>query len=442
MSTLFEKIQSETPASRQNVIIRSFTDHYADLIARDPAAWRGKFRKMSQTPLAFYRGSAPLFYVDVSRDKDVFENEKTGRVWIQGDLHAENFGTTMNGKGVLVFDVNDYDESYVAPFTWDVKRLCASLALIGYQKAMSDSEIREIVAHAARSYALQVAWFARGADKNFALTLHNTEGAILQALQNARSMTRFGLLDRESEVRDGDRRFRNNFAINPVDEPTWKKVEAAMEEYFATIPQGKRRNKMTYQIKDIARRKGLGIGSAGLTIYSILLEGETQALENDILISMKLARPAAPAKYVNDTAAATYFLHEGQRTTVSQRALQAAADPFLGYATLDGQGMFVTEISPYTVDLNWDDINDMDDILQTVEYLGQCVAKAHCCSDDDSDQTLVDYSIEAAIHESLDGREDLFVQSMANFGEQYGAQVRRDYLLFVDAFRNRMIPGI
>lgn len=49
----------------------------------------------------------------------------------------------MNGQGVLVFDVNDFDEAYVAPFTWDVKRLAASLALIGYEKALSDAEIRQ-----------------------------------------------------------------------------------------------------------------------------------------------------------------------------------------------------------------------------------------------------------------------------------------------------------
>lgn len=442
MSTVLEQIQSEAPASRQQFIVRSFTDHYADLIANDSSAWRGKFRKMAETAFAFYRGSAPLFYADVSRQKDPFQNERTGRVWIQGDLHAQNFGTYMNSRGVLVFDVNDFDESYVAPFTWDVKRLCASLALIGYQKAMSDAEIREVVGHAARSYARQVARFAAGADKNFALTLDNTQGAILQVLHNARTLTRFGLLDQETDIQNGDRQFKNNKMIGPADPVTRKKVEAAMEGYFTTIPQRKRRALMTYHIKDIALRKGLGIGSAGLNIYSILLEGETQALENDIIISMKVARPAAAARYVNDAATDAYFLHEGQRTTISQRALQAAADPFLGYATLDGQGMFVTEISPYTADLDWGNINDMDDILQTVEYLGQCTAKIHCCSDDDSDQTLVDYSIEDAINGVLDGRESEFVQHLTEFGEKYGAQVRRDHLLFVDAFRNRMIPGI
>ncbi|MEK7255845.1 MAG: DUF2252 family protein, partial [Bacteroidota bacterium] len=121
MNKLCNLIKKESPKSRRKFIIHSFTDNYSDLIAGDPAAWRGKFRKMAETPFAFYRGSAALFYADVSRDDDPFLNEQTSRVWIQGDLHAENFGTYMNGKGILIFDVNDFDEAYVGPFTWDVK---------------------------------------------------------------------------------------------------------------------------------------------------------------------------------------------------------------------------------------------------------------------------------------------------------------------------------
>ena len=42
-------------------------------------------------------------------------DERTSRVWIQGDLHAENFGTYMDGDGVFIFDVNDFDEAYLGP---------------------------------------------------------------------------------------------------------------------------------------------------------------------------------------------------------------------------------------------------------------------------------------------------------------------------------------
>ncbi len=192
----------------------------------------------------------------------------------------------------------------------------------------------------------------------------------------------------------------------------------------------------------MARRVGSGIGSAGLQMYTVLLEGETQALENDILISLKVAQPAAAARYVNDDSVTNYFTHDGHRTAISQRALQTNADPFLGHTTFDGQGMFVTEVSPYGADLDWDDINDLDDVLQVVEQLGRCVAKIHCCSDDDSDQTLVTFSTEEAINGVIAGRETEFVNYLVDFGESYGAVVRNDHRLFVDAFRNRQIPGL
>src|SRR6478736_394332 len=35
----------------------------------------------------------------------------------QRDLHAENFGTYMNSHGELIFDVNDFDEAYLGPFS-------------------------------------------------------------------------------------------------------------------------------------------------------------------------------------------------------------------------------------------------------------------------------------------------------------------------------------
>ncbi len=442
MTKLTEQLKKESAASRQEFIIHSFLDNYQPLISNDPSAWRSKFRKMATSPFNFYRGSAALYYADVSRDSDPFLNEKTSRVWIQGDLHAENFGTYMNGAGILVFDVNDFDEAYVGPFTWDVKRLVASIALIGYQKAMSDAEIREVIASVARGYAQQINKFASGETKKFALTLDNTKGKLLGVLQTARLLTRVDLLNDNTEIVDYDRKFKLGKSILPVTDEQRAQVIAALANYHKSIPSRKKKNNFDFKIKDISRRKGLGVGSAGLPIYSILIEGESQSLENDLIISMKEAQPSAAAQYVKDNTINKYFLHNGHRTAISQRALQAFADPYLGHTTMNGKGMFVTEVSPYGADLEWDDINDLDDMLEVGNYLGQCVAKIHCCSDDDSDQSLVDYSIEEAINEVLDGKEADFIQYMVDFGENYGAQVRTDHDLFVDAFRNRLIRGI
>ena len=128
--------------ARSTLIVETLVDAFADLMSADPAAFRTKFRKMAADPFAFYRGSACLFYADVAEREDPWADQRTSRVWIQGDLHAENFGTYMDGDGVLIFDVNDFDEAYVGHFTWDVTRFAASLALLGWSKAISDERHR------------------------------------------------------------------------------------------------------------------------------------------------------------------------------------------------------------------------------------------------------------------------------------------------------------
>ena len=149
---------------------------FADLIERDPRAFRGKFRKMAADPFAFYRGSAPLFYSDMAQLEDPWVDEATSRVWIQGDLHAENYGTYMDSAGVLVFDVNDFDEAYLGHYTWDLQRMAASLALLGFRKALSDGVDRAgSIETYAKAYADTVRLFATSeVDRDFRLTLDNT----------------------------------------------------------------------------------------------------------------------------------------------------------------------------------------------------------------------------------------------------------------------------
>jgi uncharacterized protein (DUF2252 family) len=442
MSIVAERTQVSA-TQRQQEIVASFADNFSALMRADPDAWRGKFRKMAATPYAFYRGSAALFYADIAGADDPFLDDKTSRVWIHGDLHAENFGTYMNSAGVLVFDVNDFDEAYVAPFTWDLKRLAASLALIGYQKALSDAEIDQVIAAAAQSYARQVEQFAHDERTNsFALTLSNTQGKLHEVLQVARQATRVALLDSTTHIENYDRRFTHDKLATPVDSATRKKAEAAFKTYLSTIPASKRFATLSYNIKDICARRGMGIGSAGYPSFNFLVEGPTEALENDIIIYMKQAQTASPSRVSTDAAVKNYFLHDGHRTVVSQRALQAYADPWLGYTTYEGVGQLVAEVSPYSADLEWGNINVLSDILGMAHDLGRATAKIHCVADTDSDQTLVPFSTDAAIHAVLAGREQEFVKMITVFGETYAGVVRRDHGLFIDAFRNHQFPGL
>jgi len=430
-------------ADRSAQIVDTLVEAFSDLMAADPAAFRTKFRKMAADPFAFYRGSACLFYADVSDRDDPWADERTSRVWIQGDLHAENFGTYMDGDGVLIFDVNDFDEAYVGHFTWDVTRFAASLALLGWRKAISDDDITVLVQRYVRAYLDQVRWFVDQADdRSFSLRLGTTDGVVHQVLQLARLRTRVALLDGITETEGFDRRLRDVPGLRRLDDGERAAVVDAVERYIETIPPSKRFRGVTYTVKDVAGRSGFGIGSAGLPAYTVLIEGYNQALDNDVVLSMKQGNVAAASRVVTDPAIAGVFHHHGHRTAVSQRALQAHADRLLGWTDLDGVGFVVSEVSPYEADLDWSELTEPSDMEPVVDDLGRATAKVHCVADSDADHSLVPFQTEDAIMRAVGERTDEFVAWVVDFAHNYAAQVRADHALFVDAFRGGAIPGV
>jgi len=428
---------------RESFIVDRLVDTFSGLMASNPDAFRTKFRKMAADPFAFFRGSACVFYADVSMREDRWADERTSRVWIQGDLHAENFGTYMDGSGVLIFDVNDFDEAYVGHFTWDLQRFAASIAVMCWQKALSDEAIGALIETFVRAYVRQVRWFVDVEDDSeFSLNLATARGAVLSALQSARLSTRAEMLNRITVVDECDRRFRDLPGVVRLDDARRGKVEAAFAQYLDTIPKAQRFRGIAYDVKDVIGKTGFGIGSAGLPAYTVLIEGFNQALDNDVVLSMKQGNVAAPSRVVDDEEVHAYFKHEGHRTAVSQRALQAHADPLLGYTEIDGVGFVVSELSPYEADLDWSELTEPGELAEVIEQLGQAVAKVHCVSDADSDQSLVDFQTEQAIVAVIGSDEAPFVTDMVAFGLEYAAVVRDDHRHFVEAFRAGRIPGV
>ena len=157
---------------------------------------------------------------------------------------------------------------------------------------------------------------------------------------------------------------------------------------------------------------------------------------------MKQGNIAAPSRVVRDEAISKAFEHAGHRTAVSQRALQAHADPWLGWCELRGTGQLVKELSPYEADLEWGAVTELDEIEPLLVYLGKATAKVHCVSDAGSDQAIVDFQTEDAIVEAVGDSDEAFADDLAAFGTAYGALARDDHRRFVDAFRNGEIPGL
>jgi len=378
-------------SKRTRVIVESLRDAFAPLMRADPAAFRAKYRKMASDPHAFYRGSACLFYL--------------GR------------------------------------FTWDLQRFAASLALVGWQKALPEDAIRKLISRYVRSYLAQVNHYSGNADdEDFEIRLDTAHGPVLTALEAARSMRRADLLDEVTVKDSSTRRFVEDSSTRRLPRAERTRVEAAFAAYLETIPQSKRFDReLFYELRDVVGKSGFGIGSAGLPAYNILVEGYSQALDNDVVLSMKQANIPAVSRFVDTTEVDAYFDHEGHRTAVSQRALQVHTDPLLGHTQINGVGFVVSEVSPYEVDLDWAEINEPDDMRSVVDLLGRATAKIHCASDEDSQQDLVDFQVEEAIATSLKGRRNEFVSWVCDWGIAYAETVRTDHALFVDAFREGQV---
>jgi uncharacterized protein (DUF2252 family) len=428
---------------RAQLIVDVLVDAFADLMAADADAFRSKFRKMAADPFAFYRGSACLFYADMATLDDRWSDERTSRVWIQGDLHAENFGTYMDGTGRIVFDVNDFDEAYLGHLSWDLRRFVASFALLAWRKALGDDVIADLLRGYLNAYLDQVESFTRSdEDRSFALLRENTEGAVHEVILETTARTRLGLLDRLTVVEDFARRFADRPRNRRLDDDERDRVLAALDRYRETLPTGQRRREVAFDVKDVVGTGGFGIGSAGLPAYNVLLEGYDQALENDVVLSFKQGNVPAPSRIVDDPEIRRYFHNEGHRTSLSQRALQAHASQFLGYTEIDGVGFVVAELSPYELDLDWEDLTEPEEIAPVMVQLGRATAKLHCVGDADSDHTLVPFQTEEAITALIGDRREEFIADLVEFAQDYARRTQEDHRLFVDAFRAGAIPGI
>ncbi|CAF4005628.1 unnamed protein product [Rotaria sp. Silwood2] len=449
------RIRSQSNEQRTQFIIETFSHFFQAGIRENPTAFRGRFRKMAATPFNFYRGSAVLFYQDLKVDQDKFiaRNNAAGQVFIHGDLHAENFGTYLDHDGILNFDVNDFDEGYVGPFTWDVKRLVASLNLICYSKGFSDKEIEHILIVCVEEYLKQVYEFCKKAKDRFALTLRNTSGKIKKLLNETRIKSHVAHLDSMTCIENYDRRFIRSKYIQDVDANLRDDLMRAFKKYLETIPENKRNpgknstnDQVTYKIKDIVARSSPGIGSAGKISYSFLIEGGSETLENDIILYMKPAQKSAVSYVVRNPAVEEYFKHDGLRTVLCSYAMQASTPKWLGYATLGTIPCLVDAVTAHAEDLDWSDINDFQDVVEVVQYLGRAMADSDCLNTP-KDVTGLPFSIiprdtEHTIRDAIRGQDDAFIQDMLEFGMIYGEQVRHDHRLFFEAFRNNRIQGL
>ncbi len=394
-------------------------DHQLRIARHNEEAF-GKFDKLSGSRFSFFRGTALLFYRDMAG-----EDAWMPTVLAAGDVHPENFGVMPNADNVPIFGINDYDEVFYAPFTWDLKRgatgfMIAADEIGGY----GGGKRRKIAASFVRGYADRIAAYAIDhTESDSDLRRDSAPDLVADLIDHATSGGHAKWLHEKyyNETRTG---FKSSKKLVPITSRRGEfqdLIDRYVEDSGVSVPA--RAGSM--QVKDVAERRGQGTASLGLVRYYLMIEGPLDDASDDILIELKQARRSAldglvpPSEHLVDG--------DADRVAHGQRVQLVSGDRFYGSIKHRGISFLVRERSWFRDDIDLDDLS-FKQWRHYARICGEVVAQAHALSDDAG---LIDHDVEPDIVEAM-GNRDLFVDDIVRFAEEADHRYVRDHRAFRD----------
>lgn len=426
----------------------------------DPEQGQAKFARMSLSLYAYFRGTLGQFARDGTQsggagyDATAYATADTADIALVGDPHPENIGSFRGSDGALVVDYNDFDAATYGPFHFDVRRLALGFHLAGVELGVAAPEaLAEAVAD---GYVAEVAALAAG-DDGTVITTGGENGAILDHL--LRKAAEDGLAREElsdyTRVVDGARAMFFGEIETPV---PWSMADHAMmlatdevvpatdEEarlvaqvlasWPATLHDPAVMSPSAAALKGVSRRYGAGVASFPAPRFYALLEGPTDAPEDDLLLELKRVYDPAGLPGVVRLPSRP-FADNGARVVAQQRALQTtdACDPLLGYASIGGASYRVRDRSKFQrgVDLakvaekfaegDW----NADDLTVLADRAGHLLARAHARAPRQTGAPGLP-ALAAALSADPAG----FVAETRGFVTHYAAVIESDYESFLD----------
>ncbi len=404
-----------------------------------------RYGRMLTSPFAFYRGAALVMASDLAT------TPVSGlRVQLCGDAHLSNFGIFGSPERLMLFDVNDFDETLPGPWEWDVKRLGASLEVAGRENGFATADRETVVQTAARSYRDAMRQFAAQSNLEVfyaSLKIENTvaeyQAAIPRKLLKrteaglAKAHTRDSMqaFSKLTHMVDGEPRIISDPPlIVPVSElypdetaeqfNEW--AHAALGEYRRTLETERRELLEGYRFIEVAR-KVVGVGSVGTRAWIALFLGRDDA--DPLFLQLKEAESSVLEAFCGRSE----YRNHAHRVVAGQRLMQAASDVFLGWMNvtgLDGEkrDYYVRQLR------DWKGSAEVEQVVPKAmeiyaQMCGWTLARAHARSGD-----------RIAIAAYL-GKSDAFDRAIAAFAAAYADQNERDYEALKAAVANGRITA-
>ncbi|MEB3329068.1 MAG: DUF2252 family protein [Candidatus Sericytochromatia bacterium] len=367
--------------------------------ARTPGVFLArKFAAMSDSAIGFFRGSASLFYRDLSEHPALAAPVV---IPISGDLHLENMSAFRTARGVFTFDLDDFDEAVEAPYTWELVRLLVSLRLHAREANLSAGATERLVHRLLKGYLDRLAVLARNPGSLAApVTARLVPGPAAQAIAEAARGRRSALLAKFTERG----RLRETKKVVPLDPATARGVAQALEAYAAKRPEPA----SFFRLKDVARRRA-GLASLSRHRYLALVEGPGPGHADDLLLDLKEAGPPSAGPWVKRGRGS-----DAERVRQAWDRFVPQADRYLGVAPAGGGGLLVRELSPWRGEVAVDKLRTEARFSRYLDAVALVTARAHARSGRAA-AVLADAGGVKALQERL-----------SPFSESYARQVESD----------------
>ncbi|MGO9504968.1 MAG: DUF2252 domain-containing protein [Streptosporangiaceae bacterium] len=434
---------------------------------REPDLVPVRHGRMMVSPFTFYRGAAKIMAADLA------ETPVAGlEAQLCGDAHLSNFGLFASPERVLLFDVNDFDETLPGPFEYDVKRMAASFAIAGRNNGFTKADTRAATLASVAAYRGAMAGFAKmgtmdlwyahldenelmgvvrsavagelkGAKKGKKGKKDEKQAKLAEKGQKraektaAKAHTRDSLqaLSKLGELVDGKYRIVSQppivvpardlasvYGMSP--DEIVPVIHDQFRAYRATLQDDRRHLLERFEIVD-AGRKVVGVGSVGTRAFIVLLQGRDA--RDPLFLQIKEATASVLEPYLGKS----QYRQHGERVVQGQRMMQAASDIYLGWT----KGLDVRR------HYYWRQLRDMKGSVEAellrppglalyARICGWTLARAHARSGD------------AVAMAAYLGESDSFDRSITDFSERYADQNERDYEEFVNAVKSGRLQAV
>lgn len=308
---------------REAALVAAFVDAEELSIRARPELVAGKYARMARSLYDFYRGSVPLYRADF-RDPSIGIGSTNFPASVlpfsTGDQHPENFGLLEAQDGSLSLEPNDLDSADRYPYHWDLRRLNVGLVLLCRLANAADEEAQRasaatapaVVSAATRAYAEAIARYADHAPLD-----RVEDDRMVPAIAD---LFRRGLRDQAARaelveqtiVEGGARRLRRGVLDSDDPEeafhelPAWVRphLREMLERYRGTLFDPPMPEFFT--VLDAVRVVGRGVASWPRVRLVVLVAGDTDAQDDDVLIEIKEANDSGaegwipPGSYADD----------------------------------------------------------------------------------------------------------------------------------------------